>query len=85
MNILDHVKTKVMPIHVTKPTNGLDILKSIGNNKWGTDQKFMLRLYRSLVRFKLDYGCICVQVLLANPIHNQGLRLRLGTFRELVC
>ena len=44
----------------------------------------MLRLYRSLVRSKLDYGCIVygsarksyLQIL--DPIHNQGLRLCLG-------
>ena len=47
----------------------------------------MLRLYRSLVRSKLDYGCIVygsarksyLQIL--DPIHNQGLRLCLGAFR----
>ena len=31
--------------------------KVIGNTKWGADHKVMLRLYRSLVRSKLDYGC----------------------------
>ena len=47
----------------------------------------MLRLYRPLVRSKVDYGCTvygsarksCLQML--DPIHNQGLRLCLGAFR----
>ena len=47
----------------------------------------MLRLYRSLVRSKLDYGRNVygsarksfLQML--DPIHNQGLRLCLGSFR----
>ena len=47
----------------------------------------MLRLYRSLVRSKLDYGCTVYgsarnsysQML--DPVHNQGLRLCLGAFR----
>ena len=36
----------------------LNIFKVIGNTEWGADRKVMLRLYRSLVRSKLDYGCI---------------------------
>ena len=36
----------------------LNILKVNGNTEWGADRKVMLRLYRSLVRSKLDYGCI---------------------------
>ena len=43
----------------------------------------MLRLYRSLVRSKLDYGCIVYGSAgkMLDPIHNQGLRLCLGAFR----
>ena len=37
---------------------GLKTFKVIGNTVWGADRKVMLRLYRYLVRFKLDYGCI---------------------------
>ena len=36
----------------------LNILNVIGNIEWGADKKVMLHLYRSLVRCKLDYGCI---------------------------
>ena len=47
----------------------------------------MLRLYRSLVRSKQDYGCIVYRsarksyLQMLDPIHNQGLRLCLGAFR----
>ena len=47
----------------------------------------MLRLYRSLVRSKLDYGCIVYgsahksYLQMLDPIHNQGLRLCIGAFR----
>ena len=41
-----------------KGTKTLNILKVIGNTEWGADRKVMLRLYRSLVRSILDYGCI---------------------------
>ena len=54
----------------------------------GADQTTLLILYRSLVRSKLDYGCIvngsASKVALAklDPVHNQGLRFSLGAFRS---
>ena len=65
----------------------LNILKVIGNTEWGADRKVMLRIYRSLLRSKLDYGCIVYgsarksYLQMLDPIHNQGLRLCLGAFR----
>ena len=53
---------------------------------WGADRK-VLRLYRTLVRSKLDYGCIVYcsarqsYLRKLDSIHNQGLRLALGAFR----
>ncbi|GFO19164.1 ribonuclease hi [Plakobranchus ocellatus] len=47
----------------------------------------LLKLYRTLVRFKLDYGSVIYgsakkHVLRAlDPIHHQGLRIALGAFR----
>ena len=47
-----------------------------------------MKLYRSLVRSKLDYGCIVYgsasETALAKlaPVHNQGLRLSFGAFRS---
>ena len=54
---------------------------------WGADRTTLLKLYRSLVRSKLDYGCIIYgsarksYLQMLDPIHNQGLRLALGAFR----
>ena len=73
-----------------KGSKALNILKLLGNTEWGADQKVMLRLYRSLVRSKLDYGCIvygsaCKSYLqMLDPVHNQGLKLCLGAFRTSV-
>jgi len=70
-----------------KGLKALNILKVIGHTDWGADRKVMLRLYRSLVRSKLDYGCIVYgsarksYLQMLDPIHNQGLRLCLGAFR----
>ena len=54
---------------------------------WGADRKVLLRLYRTLVRSKLDYSCIVYgsgrqsYLRKLDSIHNQGLRLALGAFR----
>ena len=66
----------------------LNILKVFSRTEWGADQTTLLKLYRSLVRSKLDNGCIVYgsasKVALAklDPVHNQGLRLSLGAFRS---
>ena len=65
----------------------LNILKVIVSTEWGADRKVMLRLYRSLVRSKLDYGCIVYgsarksYLQMLDPVHNQGIGLCLGAFR----
>ena len=70
-----------------KALKALNILTVIGNTEWGADRKVMIRLYRSLIRSKLDYGCIVYgstrksYLQMLDPIHNQGLRLCLGAFR----
>ena len=54
---------------------------------WGADKKVLLRLYRSLIRSKLDYGCVVYgsarksYLSKLDTIHNQGLRLALGAFK----
>ena len=66
----------------------LNILKVLSRTEWGVDQTTLLKLYCSLVRSKLDYGCIVYgsasKTALAklDPVHNQGLRLCLGAFRS---
>ena len=65
----------------------LNLLKVVAHSDWGADRRVLLRLYRSLVRSKLDYGCIVygsarksvLQIL--DSIHHEGLRLALGAFR----
>ena len=65
----------------------LDIIKVVSNQEWGADKSVLLRLYRSLVRSKLDYGCIVYgsarpsYIKMLDTIHHQGLRLALGAFR----
>ena len=65
----------------------LDIIKVVANQEWGADKTVLLNLYRSLIRSKLDYGCIVYgsarpsYLKMLNTVHHQGLRLALGAFR----
>ena len=53
----------------------------------GADIKVSLRLYRALIRSKLDYCCIVygsarpLYIKRLDTVHNQGVRLCLGAFR----
>jgi len=55
----------------------------------GADQETLLHLYRSLIRSKLDYGCIVYgsargsYLRMLDPIQNHALRLCLGAYRIL--
>jgi ribonuclease HI len=71
----------------TSCQKALDVLRVVGRTDWGADRIVLLRLYRALVRSKLDYGSVVygsasksvLQRL--NTIHHQGLRICLGAFR----
>ena len=68
-------------------TKKLQILRSVSHQKWGADRLTTLRLYRALIRSKLDYGCMIYGTakdgLLGSldPVHNAALRLCTGAFR----
>ena len=70
-----------------KCTKALHLIKVVANSKWIADKITLLHLNRSLVRSKLDYGCIVYGSARTSyskaldAIHNQGLRLYLGSFR----
>ena len=70
-----------------KCLKALNLLKVLSHTSWGADRTTLLKLYRSLVRSKLDYGCIIYgsarksYLQMLDPVHNQGLRLALGAFR----
>ena len=71
----------------SKCLKALDIIKVLSNTKWGADTRVLLRLYRALIRSKLDYGSQVygsarksyIQKL--DTVHHQGLRLAMGAFR----
>ena len=82
LNFLSHIK------YLKKSCQqALNALKVVAHSDWGADRRTLLRLYRALVRSKLDYGSIVYgsardsYLKKLDPIHHQGLRLCLGAFR----
>ena len=77
----------ILNISKSKCLKAFNLLKVLSRSSWGADQTTLLKLYRSLVRSKLDYGCIMYgsaqksYLQMLDPKHNQGLRLALGAFR----
>jgi len=71
----------------TSCQQALNVLKVVSSSDWGADKTTLLRLYRALVRSKLDYGCIVYgsarksYLKALDPIHHQALRICLGAFR----
>ena len=71
-----------------KCLNALNIIRVLSHSKWGSDSKTLIKLFRSLVRSKLDYGCIVYMsgkepdLESLNIIHRSGLRLALGAFKS---
>ncbi|GFR28219.1 putative RNA-directed DNA polymerase from transposon X-element [Trichonephila clavata] len=70
-----------------RSAKALNILKVLANTHWGAYRTSLLRIYRALIRSKLDYGSVvyssaCKSLLkILDPVHHQGLRLCLGAFR----
>ena len=61
LGILFYRKLSFIP-HIkylkAKCLKALNLLKVLSHTSWGADRTTLLKLYRSLVRSKLDYGCI---------------------------
>ncbi|GFX98903.1 putative RNA-directed DNA polymerase from transposon X-element [Trichonephila clavipes] len=70
-----------------RSAKALNILKVLANIRWGADRTSLLRLYRALIRSKLDYGSVvyssaCKSLLkILDPVHHQALSLCLEAFR----
>ncbi|PVD35295.1 hypothetical protein C0Q70_02255 [Pomacea canaliculata] len=82
LSFLPHIKSLRLSCQ-----KALDILRVVGHVSWGADRTVLLRLYRALIRSKLDYGSIIygsareAYLKILDPIHHQGLRICLGAFR----
>ncbi|GBM11149.1 hypothetical protein AVEN_243020-1 [Araneus ventricosus] len=62
-------------------------MKVLSNTSWGADKVSLMRIYRSLVRSKLDYGvpvhgsAAKSTLKMLDSVHHQGLRIATGAFR----
>ena len=69
----------------------LNILRVVRHAVWGADRIVLLRLYRALIRSKLDYGCVCLWIgpsvgsktIGSDP--PSGLAYRFGGFSHISC
>ena len=70
-----------------KCQQALQLLRVVAHTDWGADKSTLLKSYRSLVRSKLDYGCLTYgaarksYLRCLDSIHHLGLRLALGALR----
>ena len=88
-NVFDH-KLSFIP-HIKhlkdKCIKALNLLRVLAHTSWGADQETLLHLYRSLIRSKLDYGCIVYgsdrgcYLRMLDPIQNHAVHLCLGAYR----
>jgi len=68
-------------------TKALNLIRVVAHTSWGTDQDTLLLLYTSLIRSKLDYGCIVYgsarssYLRMLDPVQNHALRLCLVAYR----
>jgi len=90
LGIIFHRKLSFLP-HLrylkNKCAKALNLLCVVAHTSWGADEQTLLHLYRSLIRSKLDYGCVVYgsargsYLYMLDPIQNHALRLCLGAFR----
>ena len=70
-----------------KCQSSLNLLKVVSHMNWGGDSVTLLRLYKALIRSKLDYGCAVYgaarpsYLKCPNTVQNDALRLALGAYR----
>ena len=88
--VLDTRLSWVPHIRQLKQTcaRALSVLRCLSHLTWGADRRTLLRVYRSLIRSKMDYGSIVFSsakpsaLRLLDPVHNSAIRLCTGAFRS---
>lgn len=66
----------------------MQIIQSVASTDWGADRTTLLRLYKAIVRSKLDYGCTVYSsapnyiLNTLDAVHNRGIRIATGAFKS---
>ena len=78
--------------HVTilkaRCSKAMNVIKTISSHVWGADQESILRVYRALIRSRLDYGAVvycsasATTLGMLEPVANEAMRLASGAFRS---
>ena len=82
LNFIPHINYLKAKCHKT-----LQLMRGVAHLDWGADKSTLLKLYKWLVRSKLDYGCFIYgstrksYLCCLDSIHHMGLRLALGALR----
>lgn len=67
--------------------NDLNLMRTLSSYTWGADREILMRLYRTLIRPKIDYGCLVYgsasTTLLKSldVIHNEAMRISTGAVK----
>jgi len=65
----------------------MNVIKALAHHTWGTNQKSLLTIYKSLTLYKIKYGSQIYNTAELNllkildPIHNEEIRLPIEAFR----
>lgn len=82
LNWIPHLKMLKL-----KCLKAMNIMKIIAYHNQGTDTKTLMRIYRALIRSKLDYGCQVygtaspTALKMLDSVHHQALRIATGAFK----
>ena len=63
-------------------------MRSVSLTEWGADQKTLMMIYRSLIRSKIDYGCIVYnsassrELISLESVSNEAMRISSGRFKS---
>lgn len=72
---------------VVRCKRALDPIRALSSINWGCDREILLRLYKSFVLSKMDYGCTIygaarpTKLAKLDSIHGTAIRIALGAFR----
>lgn len=66
----------------------LNLIKVVSRQTWGADKSTLLKMYRTLIRSKIDYACIAYSTAKRkilkklDSVHHTGIRIATGAFKS---
>ena len=72
----------------SKCNKAQNLMRSVSSTEWGADQKTLMMYYRSLIRYKVDYGCKVYnsasswELVSLETVSNEAMRISSGCFKS---